>query len=176
MVTEQDKVLEGLQFAIQMEIDGKEYYQKVSQSSSNRLGKELFQALAAEEDIHRQKFEEIYEAIRNKKAWPKTDFKPKRGRRLRTIFARAVGGMGSNIKAPATDLDAIQIAMDMENKSYDLYKSRDQAAPNATEKDFYRILAAEERGHYLVLLDSYEYLKNPAAWFVKKEHPSLDGG
>ncbi|GAH21770.1 unnamed protein product, partial [marine sediment metagenome] len=29
---------------------------------------------------------------------------------------------------------------------------------------------------HLVLLDYYEYLKDPAGWFVRKEHPSLDGG
>ncbi len=70
MVTEQDKTLEALQAAMQMETDGKEYYLKVSQKSSNELGKKLFQSLAAEEDVHRQKFEGIYSAIRDKKAWP----------------------------------------------------------------------------------------------------------
>ena len=39
MVTEQDRTLEALQIAVQMEIDGKEYYQKASQSSDNQLGK-----------------------------------------------------------------------------------------------------------------------------------------
>ncbi len=176
MEDEQVKILEALQIVVQMEIDGKEYYRKVSQSSGNRLGRELFQSLAAEEDIHRQKFEEIYNAIRNKKAWPVTDFQPDRGKGLRTIFARAVKETGSNVKAPATELDAIQTAMDMENKSYDLYKSRSQAAAYDTERDFYQTLAAEEREHHLILLDYYEYLKDPAAWFVAKEHPSLDGG
>ena len=176
MEDEQVKILEALQIVVQMEIDGKEYYQKVSQSSGNRLGRELFQSLAAEEDIHRQKFEGIYNAIRNKKAWPVTDFQPDGGKGLRTIFARAVEEMGSNIKAPATELDAIQTAMDMENKSYDLYKSRSQTAAYDAERDFYQTLAAEEREHHLILLDYYEYLKDPAGWFVKKEHPSLDGG
>ncbi|TET66283.1 MAG: hypothetical protein E3J40_05575, partial [Dehalococcoidia bacterium] len=105
MTTEQDKTLEVLQIAIQMEIDGKEYYLKASQESANELGKKLLQSLAAEEDIHRQKFEEIYDAIRNKKAWPTTDFQPDGGKRLRTIFARATEEIGSNIKAPTTEFD-----------------------------------------------------------------------
>jgi rubrerythrin len=94
MVTEQDKTLEALQMAIQMEIDGREYYLKASQKGSNELGKKLLQSLAREEDTHRQKFEEIYNAIRNKKAWPVTDFQPDGGKRLKTIFARA--GTSSN--------------------------------------------------------------------------------
>ena len=176
METEQDKTLEALQIAIQLEIDGKEYYLRASQKSSNELGKKLLQSLAAEEDVHRRKFEEIYDAIRNKKAWPTTDFQPDVGKRLRTIFARATEEMGSSLKAPTTELDAIQTAMEMENKTYDFYKSQSKNATYDTEKDFYETLAAEEREHHLILLDYYEYLKDPAGWFVKKEHPSLDGG
>ena len=176
METEQDKTLDALQIAIQMEIDGKEYYLKASQESSNELGKKLLKSLDMEEDTHRQKFEEIYDAIQNTRKWPATDFKPDGGKRLRTLFARAIEEMGSNTKAPATELDAIQTAMDLENKTYDFYKSRGGRATYDTERDFYETLAAEERGHYLVLFDYYEYLKDPAGWFVAEEHPSLDGG
>ncbi len=176
METEQDKILEALQIAIQMEIDGKEYYLKASQESNNELGKKLLQSLAAEEDVHRQKFEEVYSAIRSKKAWPTTDFQPDGGKRLRTIFARATKEMGSNIKALATELDAVQTAMSMENKTHDFYKSQGGNATYDAERDFYETLATEEREHHLILLDYYEYLKDPAGWFVRKEHPSLDGG
>ena len=176
MTIEQDKTLEALQIAIQMETDGKEYYLKASQESSNELGKKLLQSLATEEDIHRQKFEEIYRAIRSKKAWPTTDFQPDGGKKLRTIFARATEEMASNTKAPNTELDVIQTAIDMENKTYDFYKSQGGNATYDAERSFYEALAAEEREHHLILLDYYEYLKDPAGWFVKAEHPSLDGG
>ena len=176
MVTEQDKTQKALQIAIQMEIDGKEYYLKASQESSNELGKKLLKSLAAEEDVHRQKFEEIYSALRNKKAWPETDFQPDRGKRLTTIFVRAIEEIGSKMKAPATELEAIQTAMGMENKTYDFYKNQSQNATYDAERDFYDTVAAEETGHHRVLLDYYEYLKDPAGWFVKHEHPSLNGG
>ncbi len=176
IVTEQDKTLEALQIAIRMEIDGKEFYLKASQESSNELGKKLLESLAREEDTHRQKFEEIYNAIQSKKAWPTTDFQPDGGKGLRTLFAKATEETGSNIKAPATELNVIQTAMDMENKTYDFYKSQAENAKYDAETGFYESLAAEEREHHLILLDYYEYLKDPAGWFVKKEHPSLDGG
>ncbi len=175
MATEHDKTLETLQIAIQMELDGKEYYLKASLESSNELGKKLLQSLAAEEDIHRQKFGEIYNAIRNKKVWPITDFQPDGGKELRTLFARAIEEMSSTMRAATTELDAIQTAMEMENKTYDFYKSQGKNASYDAEKDFYGALAAQEREHHMVLLDYYEYLKDPAGWFVKKEHPSLDG-
>ena len=176
MVTEPDKTLQALQTAIQMEIDGKEYYLKASQESSNEMGKKLLQSLAAEEDIHQQKFREIYNTIRNKQAWPVTDFQPQRGKGLRTIFARATEEMDSSIKTASSELDVVQTAMALENKAYDFYKSQSKTATHHAEKDFYEALAVQESEHHLILLDYYEFLKDPAAWFVQKEHPSLDGG
>ncbi len=176
MVTEQDKTLKALQSAIQMEIDGKECYLQASQESSNELGKKLMQSLAAEEDIHRKKFEEIYNAIRKKRNWPRTDFRPDGGKGLRTVFARTCAIIGVNVKALSTELDAIKIAIDKENKSYDFYTKQGKDATYDAERDFYETLAGEEREHGLVLLDYYEYLKDPASWFTEKEHHSLDGG
>jgi len=176
MENEQNKTLKALRIAIRMEIDGKEYYLKASQESSNELGKKLLESLATEEDTHRRKFEEIYSAIRSKKAWPMTDFQPDGGKRLRTIFVRATEEIDPNIKSLATELDAIQTAMGLENKTYDFYKSQGRNATYDAERGFYETLAAEEREHHIILLDYYEYLKDPAGWFVRKEHPSLDGG
>ncbi len=176
MAVEQDRTIKAVRIAIQMEIDGKEYYLKASWESSNQLGKKLLQSLAAEEDIHRKKFEDIYNAIRVRSGWPITNFQPDGGKGLRTVFARTIETVGSNIKILATELDAIAKAMDMENKTYDFYESQAKNAEYDAEKDFYETLAAEEREHHLILMDYYEYLKNPAAWFVNKERPSLDGG
>jgi len=176
MATEQDKTLEGLKTAIQMEIDGKQFYLKASQKSSNEAGKKLLESLAAEEDVHRQKFEEIFESIRDKNAWPKVDFTPDGGSSLRTLFARAIEQVGKSIKAPESELDAVQTAVNMEAKTYDFYISQSQSTPYSAARDYYEALASQEREHQLVLLDYYEFLKNPAGWFVSTEHPLLNGG
>jgi rubrerythrin len=173
---EQDRAIQALKTAIQMEIDGKQYYLKISRQSGNETGKKLLASLAAEEDIHRQKFEQIYEAIRQKKAWPMTDFRPDGGSGLRTIFAQATQEINTKVKAPQTELAAVKTAMDMENKTFDFYTSQSKVATYPAEKDFYQALASQEREHHLILLDYYEYLKDPAGWFVTKEHHSLDGG
>lgn len=177
MTTEQDKTIKALEYALQMEIDGKKFYLKARRKTRNELGKNLLKSLATEEDIHQKKFEEIYKALRNKKAWPKTVYHPDGGRGLRTIFARALEtSAAAKTKAEAGELDAIQTAMTMENKSYDFYEDNARHATYESEREFYEALAAQEREHYLILTDYYEYLKEPAAWFVKKEHPSLNGG
>ena len=176
MIEEQNKTSAGLKMAIQMEIDGKEYYLTASEESTNPLGQKLLNSLASEEDVHRQKFEEIYNTISNQQEWPMVDFQPDWGRRLRTIFARAINSISTDVKAPATELEVVQTAIGMELKSYDLYKEQAIKATYFAERDFYETVAAEEQEHHLILLDYYEFLKDPAAWYTNKEHPSLDGG
>ena len=175
MTTEQDKTVAGLEIAIQMEIDGQEFYLKAAKESTDDLGRKLLERLAVEEDIHRQKFEQIYEAIRSKKGWPVVGFQPDGGRTLRTVFARALEETGTKRKALATELAAVKTAREMEAKTYDFYKSQSKKATYNAEREYYETLAGEEQEHSLILTDYYEYLQNPAGWFVKKEHPSLDG-
>lgn len=179
MVSEREETLQALQIAIQMEIDGKEYYLKSSRESGNEVGRRLLELLAAQEDFHQQKFSEIYDAIRNRRSWPVIILRMESVPGLKTIFAEATAEIAANLvnqKVLTTELGAIEKAMEMENKTYDFYTSRSKRAGYEAEWDFYQSVAAEERGHYLALLGYDEYLKDPAAWFVKEERPSLDGG
>ena len=176
MTTEQNKVLEALQAAIKMETDGKKFYLRASAQSSNDAGKKLLKTLAAEEDIHRQNFKVIYEALRHKKGWPNIAVKPDAGKGLRTVFNEAAGRLGKATKALASEIGAVQTAMEMENKSYDFYRSQLKTATSDAAKSFYEVLSVQEKEHHRLLLDYFEFLKDPAAWFVKAEHHSLDGG
>ena len=176
MTEEQDRTLQALKTAIQMEIDGKAFYLKASQASGNELGRKLLQSLSKEEDLHRQKFESIYGSISKQKGWPKTDYEPDGGRGLRTLFARALEAEKPDMQTSSSEMDDIQKAMDMENQTYDFYISLGKKATYDAEKDFFEAVASQEKEHHRILLDYYEFLKDPAAWYVQKEHPSLDGG
>lgn len=176
MVTERSSVLKALETAIHMEMDGQQFYLEASRASKNELGRQLFTSLAAEEDLHRKRFEEIYQAVRRRQDWPNPPLRHDHALDIKTIFALAVGRVGGDIKATTSELEAVQVAMDKESKSYDFYEERAGKAVYEAEKDYYQALAAEERHHYLLLVDYQEYLSDPASWFTSKEHPSLDGG
>ena len=176
MENEQAKTMEGLQLAIQMEVDGKTYYQKASKNSINKVGRELFEWLATEEDKHRKRFEQIYSSIKDTKAWPKVDIAPAGEDKLADIFSRAMEDKSGLAKATSDEQDAISHAMDMETKTYDFYNKQAENATYDTERLFYENIASEERGHYLALVDYREYILNPAGWFTKTEHSTLDGG
>lgn len=176
MDDEQAKIIEAVKFAIQMELDGKAYYQKASEASGTKMGKELFIWLAGEEDKHRQKFEEIYTAIQEKQAWPEIEIQPGKGDRLKTLFAQATQTIDRSPRAATGEIESINKAMDMEEKTRLFYAEQGKNAKYDAEKKFYEALAMEERGHYLALVDYKEYLIDPAGLFQKMEHHSLDGG
>lgn len=176
MPTEQEKVIKALQYAIQMEEDGKAFYQQSCGEASNELGRKLMESLAKQEDYHRVKFQNIYESLRKEHAWPKVDFKVDGGKTLRTVFAKQTEEGPVCAPGNDTELAVIQRAMKMEGDSYDFYHGRSEQADSSAEREFYETVAAEEWEHKLILTDYYEYLKEPAAWFVKTEKPSIDGG
>ena len=176
MTTEQAKTLAALKIALRMEIDGKDCYLEASRQSGNEVGRKLLRSLADEEDNHRQNFEKIYEAIRRKKAWPKMAIEAGRGSQLRSGFVGSCQVVGVGAKGGAADFAAINTAVEKEKQSYDFYHRQSQQAVYDAEREFFQALAAEERQHELILLDYYEYLADPAGWFVKSEHHSLDGG
>jgi rubrerythrin len=176
MKTEQDKILEALKIAVDMENEGKEFYLQESRKSCNEVGRKLLESLALEEETHRQKFVELYEAVKNKNRWPETGFRPEKGKKLRELFTQTCKVTGVDIKPASTELDAINLAIDKEKKSYDFYNHQSQNAIYDGERDFYKDLAGEERAHELILVDYSEYLTDPVDWFTMMEHHSLDGG
>lgn len=172
---EAKRVTEVLESALQMEVDGKEFYQKAADESQNRLAKELFEKLASEEDDHRRKFKEIYDDVKKGREWPEVAAPTHGPMKFRAVFKDALDELGTNIKVSKSELDAIKTAMNMELQTYDLYRSRAEESNARLEKQFYKSLAGEERGHHLALLDSYEYLTDPAGWFTVKERWTLEG-
>jgi len=174
MEKEQEKTIAALRTAIQMEVDGKDFYLKAAASSSNTLGKQLLNQLAVEEDVHRRVFENIYNSLARKEGWPEVTIEP--NTRLKTILSDAKNQIAPDKKPLKEEIDAVQTAMELENKTFDFYRSRANEVSSASEKEFFLALSAQEEEHHRVLLDYFEYLKDPESWFVKIEHPSLDGG
>ena len=172
MTNDLNRTAKALQFAIRMEIDGKEYYLEISRQSRSEVGKKLMASLAAAEDVHRQKFESIFEAIRVKQSWPPISLPAAKG--IKTIFAEALAHAKPETVNTATEMAAVEKAIGMEIASYDYYVNQSKKATLNLEKKFYEAVAAEEHIHHLTLLDYKEFLDDPAAWFVKTEHPSFD--
>ena len=173
MTQEQETTRKALETAIQMEIDGKEFYKKASKASGNPMGKKLLSRLSDEEEIHREIFQNIYNTLGEKKGWPEVNIK--HTDTLSTIMKEAAASIGKDIKPGQQEIDDVKTAMEMENKTYDYYRAHAASATFPAEKEFYDRLTVQEEEHHKILLSYYELLNDPGAWFVQAEHPSLDG-
>ena len=174
--TEQERMLEAINTAIEMELDGKECYLAAARDAGNEAGRELLQSLAEEEDGHRKHFEELYRKISAGHDWPEVDLYSERNRRLRSDLTASCQALGMEVIGTQEEQDAVKAAIEKENQSYKFYKAHAEHAVFPSEKQFYQTLADEEWQHELALLDYHEFLTDPAGWFLNQEHPSLDGG
>jgi rubrerythrin len=176
MSHEQEATLAGLETALKMEEDGKEFYLKAAKANWNQLGKKLMEQLAAEEDIHRDVFLTIYKEIKTKQKWPDTKYKPVDNTKLKTIFRKAIENADKGFMAMPEAIDAFKTAINMENKTVDFYQERRDKASYQGEQQLYEKLVMQERGHSLVLQDYLEFLVDPVSYYTRTEHLSVDGG
>ncbi|MDD5093142.1 MAG: ferritin family protein [Dehalococcoidia bacterium] len=168
--------MEPLEMAIQMEIEGKEFYLKASEKAGDELGKELFARLAQEEDSHAAKAREISDFLKRGEKPMAIEESLDKGKKTKSIFAKAKKGLASRRKVASNEMEVIKLALNMEEKSRKFYEDNSGHAGSDFEKRFFTALEQEERGHYLSLVDYREYLIDTAGWFAKSEHISLDGG
>jgi len=115
--SEQAKILQAINTAIEMESDGKECYLAASKESTNEAGRKLLQSLAEEEDGHRLKFEELYNSMLKGRGWPSMELKPDKVPDIRDTLVNTCQALGTNINGTSSELDAIQVAIDKEKKS-----------------------------------------------------------
>lgn len=173
MATEQEELLAALKYAEQMEIDGKAYYLKMSRASVNKRGRELFEMLAAEEDVHREDFRKIFKAVSEGHDIPEHEFDPEDEHKMKTLFSQAIDELEQEINAPAGELEAIDTAIQMEQGGIDFYRQQADRAKFANVCRFYSDLACEEERHKKTLEDYRRYAVDPEGWLVDKTKPSL---
>ncbi len=58
-----NKMVEALDFALRFEREGKAFFENAARITDNSLGKEVFQTLAQEEDVHMNKIMEVYQNL-----------------------------------------------------------------------------------------------------------------
>ena len=175
MDAEYEKTIEAVKFAIQIEIEGKAYYQGASKKSSNDAGRQLFEWLAGQEGEHRSTFEQIYKTISEKNAWPLIKFESDATSRAKNVFLNAIKNLKHSMDNGRNELDIVAGAIELEEKTQIFYKQRAKEAKQEIERHFYQSISEEEQGHYITLADYREYIIDPAGYFARHERHSLDG-
>jgi len=153
-----DRVLKGLQKAIQTEVDGYYFYQMAADSMSDSKGTELFRKLAQEEMEHKQFLEKQYKSI---KETGRVDKSASLGDKVdlsgeNPIFS---DDLKKRISDAHFEMTALSVAIRLELNSIQHYKAEAEAAEDEDVKNFFRELVDWETGHYDALVRQDEALK-----------------
>ena len=161
---------DAVQQARKMEMDGIGFYGKLAEKCASEAGQKMFHSFAEDEKRHLRIINEIARGM-----GADAGGLPMPRDTIRTIFADAAGKVDDYAQTTQDEKDAIQVAMGMETKSYELYKGAAESAEDDSMRDLFERLAAQENQHYEMLENTLEYLNSNEAWFLWKEGGLLSG-
>jgi rubrerythrin len=166
----------ALEKAMEVERQGKAFYEQAAELVHDPMGKQVFQTLARDEVQHIRLLQAEYDAIQKEKDWmeldvakvclPSTPLKVFPDKRRASLV----------IRKKATDLDALKLAMDFELKGYEGYVQAGKETDDSKGKQVFAFLAKQENSHYVFLQKTLDYLTTKGAWyFEEQEFPMFDG-
>lgn len=162
-----------LEQAIQMEKDGKEFYVRAAANATSPAVRMIFEDLARQEDFHIQKIGEIFASMQKAGALTEWITCVIGSSSLDSLFGDKAS---AHAEMSTSDLDALNFALQIEEKSMKYYDDLATQSGDKYEKRFYLALSHEERGHYLRIMDSVEMLSDPEGWNYVKGRGMVDGG
>jgi len=154
-----------LDFALQMEADGKAYYEKLATESNSKELQNLFTLLAAAEQVH---FDAL---MARKKEAAFTGVESSLLDEARNIFERlmAMKGEGSF----RYDADGYRHAVKAEEQSIGFYEDAANREESPEVKRLLRALADEERIHLNIVENIYDFVESPKTFLAWREFSNL---
>jgi len=161
--------LEVLKRALQMEEDGKKFYEKCLRETKNDTGKWMFEFLIRAEESHIRKIQELYQTLESSGKWPEKTEETFPRDVPANIFAEALAHSKEKEKGTADDIEALKTALSFEEDGIKYYQANAAAATDPMEKRFYMLLVNEETEHFLSITDSLAFMENPQLYYHQKE-------
>ena len=174
MINEKER-LNALEVALNNETRERKFYLKHAKRTKNPLGKRMFQQIGDDELEHYQRLKQLHQKWAKQEKWPETVPLKVKDTIVRDVLLEFVQKVDETAKADSDDLEAIRAALDFEAKGAKFYAELRDNVSDAKEKQFFDLLSKMENEHYISLKDTEEYFIDPASWYRKAEHHTLDG-
>ena len=167
--------LNALEVALNNEMREREFYLKNAKRTKNSLGKRMFQQIGDDELEHYERLKQLHEKWNKQEKWPETVPLRVKDTIVKDILLEFVKKVDKTAKGDSDDLEAVRTALDFEAKGAKFYAELRESVSNPKEKQFFDLLSKMENEHYLSLKDTEEYFIDPASWYQRVEHHTLDG-
>ena len=148
------------EFAIQMEHDGEKYYREQAEKNKDNGLKNVFEMLAEDEKHHAKILEDVSAGV----SLIQTDTLTK----SKNIFD-GMGDFKDATKAEPSQIDLYTMALEMEQKSIDLYQEYLEKADDMTQKEVFSYLVSQEKDHYAVIEELLIMVRHALQWVEDAE-------
>lgn len=165
------ELAEALKIAIDFEKKGHDIYSVASKKSKNSVTRKTFEYLAKQEAYH----------IKNINSYMKTENIPKtfdgdNVKETQTFFNTSIKDFEKKAQIFSSDeIRLYESAMELEQASYDFYKTQMQTSKSKEAKKFFEFLVTQENAHFALLQKTLDFLKDPENYFAKNESWMFEG-
>ena len=155
-------VAEAIKIAIQMEKDGRAFYEEAAGKTKSELGKKIFLDLARDEVKHLKIFQEIFDGFAGSSDWRQLINEYQSSVREIPVFKE---NPGTVCQADPNDVEAIRFAMDSERSAVDYYGKLAAETKNPQAEELFNKIREEEVYHYDLLQVHLDSLTGSGVWF-----------
>jgi len=131
-----NKRINALKFALENELNEREFYLANARRTKNLAGKNMFKQIADEEKEHYEMLKKLHDQWEKKQKWPSTvSLKVKKsltGNILKSMSEKK----STRIKGNEDDLKAVRTAIDFEARGMALYTKLEEGSTDPREKAF----------------------------------------
>jgi rubrerythrin len=157
-----------LDFAMEMEMDGKAYYEKLAKRCQEPGLSTIFSRLAKDEEKHYKIFQTL-KAGSGAASMADTNVVEE----AKNIFTE-LPRQSETLKSMEKDLEAYQHAMKIEADSFRFYEDAADKEPDSSIKKLLLKIAQEEHKHFTIMENIYHFINAPNQYLSWAEFSNLD--
>jgi len=154
-------------FGMQMELDGKTFYEENASKLEDANAADILRFLADEE----QKHHDYIKAFRD----GSKELPPSRlVEDVRNVFQRMKDRNETFVTERSSMISVLEKGLEMEDRSIGFYQERASASESADDRDVFLLLKRQEDKHYALLSSMIEFYDRPHRWLEDAEFTHLD--
>jgi rubrerythrin len=154
-----------LERAMAIEHEGRQFYLKAARTTQDRKGEEMFITLAEDERKHYNLIKRQRAALTSGGRWVRSsEITPVAIDLDKPLFPRGREALEKAVATKSSDWDALLFGLEIESKSYDLYRRAALETSDTLGKQMFEFLAGQEQSHFDILMMRFDSLFGPISW------------
>lgn len=165
-----DEQMNILRNAIDMEVEGREFFSKVAERMKYPRTKDMFRSLVKQEQRHVHVLEEELSRLQKGKGWAApSSVKEASGPTASHKVFEGAKAQASALDPKAGELEVIKLGMDIEKRSIEYYRRAGEEVDSDEAKSVFNWLVGEEAGHLTILKAEYDLRSRSGFYFDTPE-------